>query len=89
MRACHRLFLVSLLLIFFISPWIAVISLALAVPTLAFLYQAGARAFGSNYAIRQAILAVGLSLIFGLGLILVPWLVDSDIAKALSRSTAT
>jgi len=87
MRRFHRAFLASLMLIVF-TPWAVVLSLAIAVPLLVFMYQSSARAFEPAYARRQTMLALGLSLLMGLGLIVVPWLVDSDIAKALSRTTA-
>ena len=69
------------------TPWAVILSLAIAVPLLVFIYQSSARAFDPAYARRQTMLALGLSLFMGLGLIVVPWLVDSDIAKALSRTT--
>jgi hypothetical protein len=88
MRRWYWAFLASLVVVLFVTAWALIGSLALAIPTLIFMYQAAARALGSGYAKRQTMLAIGLGVVGGLGIVLVPLLVDSDIAKALSRPAA-
>ena len=70
---------------FLVGIFLPVLLLAvplLAIPTLFFMSQAGYRAFGLRYAVGHLVLTIILIPFLGFGLLLVPPLVDSDIAKA-------
>lgn len=84
MMACYKpmasFFLLGLL---FRELLLAV--LVLAPPTIFFTYQAAYRAFGLRYAVSHLLLLLALTPVFGLGVLVVPALVDSDIARASGR----
>ncbi|NNF41544.1 MAG: hypothetical protein HKN62_00575 [Phycisphaerales bacterium] len=46
------------------------------------MFLAARAELSASYAWRHVFLAIGLGLLFGLGFVIVPLMVDSDIAKA-------
>lgn len=58
-----------------------VVALVMGLVTLVVMFLAAREEFGRGYAWRHVVLALLLGLVFGLGLVVVPLMVDSDIAK--------
>ena len=81
MMAIYKPMAVCFLVGIFVNVLLLAVPL-LALPVIFFMCQAGWRAFGLRYVVGHLLLTIILLPVFGLGLLIVPLLVDSDIAKA-------